>query len=304
MHKMKVLLVDDEEDYVRTMAERMQMRDVGSRVALNGEEALQMVEEDPPDVMVLDLRMPGIDGMEVLERVKNEHPNVQVVILTGHGSDQEEKEARRLGAFHYLQKPADTNQILSVIKSAWSKSVQAASEFVKDSKDEIDRSMVAAAFAEAGVPEAARDVMKEEKAKSSPKQPSDAVETSAQTLKVLLVDDEEDLVRTMAERMEMRDLGSDVALDGQQALDMLEDDIPDVMVLDLRIPGMDGMEVLRRVKDTYPQIAVIIMTGHGSDADEAEARRLGAFDYLRKPVDMAQLIEVVRNAGRERNEEE
>ena len=302
MNKMKVLLVDDEEEYVTTMAERMQMRDVGSRVALNGEEALQMVEDDPPDVMVLDLRMPGIDGMEVLERVKNEHPNVQVVILTGHGSDKEEKEARRLGAFQYLQKPADTNQILSVVRSAWSKSVQAAAEFVKDSKAEIDRSMTAAAFAESGAPELANEVMNEKKDKSPSKPQQSAETTSAQSLKVLLVDDEEDLVRTMAERMEMRDLGSDVALDGQQALDMLENDIPDVMVLDLRMPGMDGMEVLRRVKDTYPQVAVIIMTGHGSDKDEEEARRLGAFDYLRKPVDMSQLMEVVRNAGRARDE--
>lgn len=302
MNKMKVLLVDDEEEYVTTMAERMQMRDVGSRVALNGEEALQMVEDDPPDVMVLDLRMPGIDGMEVLERVKNEHPNVQVVILTGHGSDKEEKEARRLGAFQYLQKPADTNQILSVVRSAWSKSIQAAAEFVKDSKAEIDRSMTAAAFAEGGAPELAKEVMEEKKVKSPPKPQQDAETTSAQSLKVLLVDDEEDLVRTMAERMEMRDLGSDVALDGQQALDMLENDVPDVMVLDLRMPGMDGMEVLRRVKETYPQIAVIIMTGHGSDKDEEEARRLGAFDYLRKPVDMSQLMEVVRNAGRARDE--
>lgn len=302
MNKMKVLLVDDEEEYVTTMAERMQMRDVGSRVALNGEEALQMVEDDPPDVMVLDLRMPGIDGMEVLERVKNEHPNVQVVILTGHGSDKEEKEARRLGAFQYLQKPADTNQILSVVRSAWSKSIQAAAEFVKDSKAEIDRSMTAAAFAEGGAPELAKEVMEEKKAKSPSKPQQGAETTSAQSLKVLLVDDEEDLVRTMAERMEMRDLGSDVALDGQQALDMLESDVPDVMVLDLRMPGMDGMEVLRRVKETYPQIAVIIMTGHGSDKDEEEARRLGAFDYLRKPVDMSQLMEVVRNAGRARDE--
>ena len=90
MHKIKVLLVDDEEDYVKTMAERMEMRDVTSRVALNGKEALQMVDDETPDVMVLDLRMPGIDGMEVLEQVKNEHPNVQVVILTGHGTEQEE----------------------------------------------------------------------------------------------------------------------------------------------------------------------------------------------------------------------
>jgi DNA-binding NtrC family response regulator len=286
------------------MAERMEMRDVTSRVALNGDEALQMVEDETPDVMVLDLRMPGIDGMEVLERVKNEHPNVQIVILTGHGSEKEEKEARRLGAFQYLQKPADTNQILSVIRSAWSKSVQAATEFVQESKEEFEKSAMAAAYAEGGVPEMSREVMEEDKAKSSPKTPAAAAEASARTLKVLLVDDEEDLVRTMAERMEMRDLGSDVALDGQQALKMIEGEMPDVMVLDLRMPGLDGMDVLRRVKESYPQIAVIIMTGHGSDKDEEEARRLGAFEYLRKPVDINQLMEVVKNAGRARNEAE
>lgn len=304
MHKIKVLLVDDEEDYVRTMAERMEMRDVSSRVALNGDEALRMVEDETPDVMVLDLRMPGIDGMEVLERVKKEHPNVQVVILTGHGSDQEEKEARRLGAFQYLQKPADTNQILATIRSAWQKSLQATVEFVKESKEEFDRSAAAAAFAEGGAPDMAREMMQKpepDKSGTSSDSPAEPAGASARTLKVLLVDDEEDLVRTMAERMELRDLGSDVALDGQQALKMLEDDLPDVMVLDLRMPGMDGMEVLRRVKDTYPQIAVIIMTGHGSDKDEEEARRLGAFDYLRKPVDINHLMEVVKDAGRARN---
>ena len=159
MSKINVLLVDDEEDYVRTMAERMEMRDVGSRVALSGEQALEMLEEDTPDVMVLDLRMPGIDGMQVLEKVKKEHPHVQVIILTGHGSDKEEKEARRLGAFEYLQKPADTTQLLSTVRSAWSKSLQVAVEFLKDSKDEFGRSMSAAALAEAGVPEMAREMM-------------------------------------------------------------------------------------------------------------------------------------------------
>ena len=86
MSKIRVLLVDDEKDYVKAMAERMQMRDVSSRVALSGDEALRMIENEAPDVMVLDLRMPGIDGMEVLERVKRDHPHVQVIILTGHGS--------------------------------------------------------------------------------------------------------------------------------------------------------------------------------------------------------------------------
>jgi DNA-binding NtrC family response regulator len=289
MSKIKLLLVDDEQDFVKTMAERMEMRELGSRVAFSGEEALEMVGEETPDVMVLDLRMPGINGMEVLERVKREHPHVQVIILTGHGSDQEEKEARRLGAFEYLQKPADTKQLVKTIRGAWKKSLK----FLKDSKDQFEGSMTAAALAEAGVPEMARESMEEMRQPAS-----DRTETSSQALKVLFVDDEEDFVRTMAERMQMREMGGEVALSGEEALQMLEDDIPDVMVLDLRMPGIDGMEVLKRVKKTYPQIQVIIMTGHGSDRDEEEARRLGAFDYLRKPVDINQLMETVRNAGR------
>jgi DNA-binding NtrC family response regulator len=266
-------------------------------VALSGEEALQIVEEDAPDVMVLDLRMPGINGMEVLERVKREHPHVQVIILTGHGSEKEEKEARRLGAFEYLQKPADTSQLLTTVRSAWSKGLK----FLKESRDEFERSMTAAALAEGGLPEMARRGGRApvpSQADASAEAKPDQVDTSGQALKVLFVDDEEDFVRTMAERMEMRELGGEIALSGQQALQMLENDVPDVMVLDLRMPGIDGMEVLRRVKKTFPQIEVIIMTGHGSDQDEEEARRLGAFDYLRKPVDIEHLMETVRNAGR------
>lgn len=306
MSKIKVLLVDDEESYVKTLAERMEMRDVGSRVALSGEEALRMLEDEPPDVMVLDLRMPGIDGMEVLERVKKEHPQIEVIILTGHGSDQEEKEARRLGAFEYLQKPADTRHLLDTVRAAWKKSLQATVEFLKESTEEFDKSMAAAAFAEAGVPEIAKETME-----STPRQPPVTAqpakgepELPAQALKVLFVDDEEDFVRTMAERMEMRDVGSDVALDGERALEMLQEEIPDVMVLDLRMPGIDGMEVLRRVRRMYPQLQVIIMTGHGSDKDEEEARRLGAFDYLRKPVDINDLMEIVRRAGHATRERE
>jgi DNA-binding NtrC family response regulator len=296
MRKIKLLLVDDEKEYVQTMAERLRMRDVGSRVAMSGEEALQMVADDAPDVMVLDLRMPGINGMEVLERVRKEHPHVQIIILTGHGSEREEREARRLGAFEYLEKPADTTELLGVIRSAWKKAVA----FLKESRSEFHRSMEAAAMAEAGVPDLATERMRRPEPAEDESVPEPDSAEAAQSLKVLFVDDEEDFVRTMAERMEMRDLGGDVALSGQQALDMLAEDMPDVMVLDLRMPGMDGLEVLRRVKAAYPGVQVIVLTGHGSDQDEAEARRLGAFDYLRKPVDINELMTVVRAAGRAR----
>jgi DNA-binding NtrC family response regulator len=297
MSKIKLLLVDDEEEYVRTMATRLELRDVASRVALSGEEALRAVEAETPDVMVLDLRMPGIDGMEVLERVKAEHPRVQVVILTGHGSEREEREARRLGAFDYLEKPADTKQVLKTVRAAWKKGLA----LLKESADGFSRTMTAAALAEGGLADAAREEVRKpapRKAETGPA-PSVSPEAAAPPLvKVLFVDDEEDFVTTMAERMRLRDVGSDVALSGDRALEMLADEVPDVMVLDLRMPGLDGLEVLRRVKQAYPRMEVIILTGHGSEQDEEEARRLGAFDYLGKPVDINRLVETIRKAGR------
>ena len=98
----KVLLVDDEEEFVRTLSERIQLRDIGSKVVLDWEKAVESLEEEIPDVMVLDLKMPGINGIEVLKKVKEANPQVKVVMLTGHGSEKDEEEARKLGAFDYL----------------------------------------------------------------------------------------------------------------------------------------------------------------------------------------------------------
>ena len=307
MSKIRVLLVDDEEDYVKALAERMDMRDLESKVALNGEEALEVLDEDPPDVMVLDLRMPGMHGMEVLERVRKEHPHIQVIILTGHGGEPEEREARRLGAFEYLQKPADTGDLVDTIKGAWRRSIEAAKEFLKESRDDFEDTMTAAALAEGGMPDEARDVLDRAHAlsrKKSGDEEGSGVGGDGREgppgLKVLLVDDEEDYVRTMSERMEMREVGSEIAFTGEEALGMVEDELPDVMVLDLKMPGMGGLEVLEKVKKKFPELEVIILTGHGGEKEEREARRLGAFDYLQKPVDIGDLMEVVRRAGEAR----
>ncbi len=114
----KVLLVDDEREFVQTLSERLVMRDVGSAVAYDGESALNMINEDEPEVMILDLKMPGIDGFEVLRKVKQTNPEIEVIILTGHGSDADEKECMRLGAFAYLQKPVDINILSETLKQA------------------------------------------------------------------------------------------------------------------------------------------------------------------------------------------
>lgn len=117
--KFSVLLVDDEKEFVSTLAERMQIRGFQPQVAFSGEQALEMVERSVPDVMVLDLKMPGIDGLQVLRCVKKRHPRTQVIMLTGHGSERDEATARRLGAFEHLQKPVDLNDLVRVMEQAF-----------------------------------------------------------------------------------------------------------------------------------------------------------------------------------------
>lgn len=115
----KVLLVDDEREFVHTLSDRLQTRNLDSAIVYDGEEALSFVRSEEPEVMVLDLKMPGIDGIEVLRRVKREHPGVEVIILTGHGSEKEEKLAMELGAFAYLQKPVDIDVLSQKMQEAY-----------------------------------------------------------------------------------------------------------------------------------------------------------------------------------------
>jgi DNA-binding response OmpR family regulator len=148
MKDMKVLLVDDEEEFVKALAERLKMRDLRSDTVLDGEEALSYVEDQEPDVMVLDLKMPGIDGMEVLRQVRKAYPNIQVIILTGHGTEKDEEEAKRLGAFEYLEKPVNLDVLVKKMKAAY--------------RRKMEDTMVAATFAEAGDFESAKKIMNEE----------------------------------------------------------------------------------------------------------------------------------------------
>jgi DNA-binding response OmpR family regulator len=120
MNEIKILLVDDEEYFVKClMAYINKMRNFRADIALNGEEALKLVENEPPDVIVLDLKMPGIDGIEVLRRVKKAYPDVQVIILTAYGSEKDKNDCLRLGAFKFLEKPFKINELIQYIQCAY-----------------------------------------------------------------------------------------------------------------------------------------------------------------------------------------
>lgn len=117
-NKTKILVVDDEEvvrlSHIRTLASMH----CNVEVVWNGAEALQVMEQRPADVVLLDLRMPGMDGMSVLKIIKQRWPETEVVIITGYPTVETAKEAVRLGAFDYLAKPLGPDEVINVANGA------------------------------------------------------------------------------------------------------------------------------------------------------------------------------------------
>ncbi|MBU2513983.1 response regulator [bacterium] len=116
MRNPKVLLVDDEADFVTALAERLQLRKINATIATSGEMALEMIETDRPDVVILDIKMPGLGGLEVLHQIKGKDKSIQVILLTGHGSTREGIEGMRLGAYDFLMKPIDIDELINKMK--------------------------------------------------------------------------------------------------------------------------------------------------------------------------------------------
>jgi len=118
MQDLKVLLVDDEVEFVSTLAERLSLRGIQTRTANDGEEAFRQIVADPPQVVVLDVMMPGIGGLKVLERIKGDYPAIPVILLTGIGTVQDGIAGKRLGAFDYLMKPLQIEDLIKRIEEA------------------------------------------------------------------------------------------------------------------------------------------------------------------------------------------
>jgi DNA-binding NtrC family response regulator len=118
MDELRVLFVDDEEELVSTVVERLRLRRVDATGATSGPDALRLIEEKEFDVVVLDVKMPGLGGFDVIKRIKQERPGLAVIFLTGHGSEQSAAEGMRMGAFDYLMKPVNIDALVSLLRRA------------------------------------------------------------------------------------------------------------------------------------------------------------------------------------------
>jgi len=116
-----VLLVDDEEQFLDALSQRLETRGLKVDTVTSGEDALKQVEDHNFDAIIVDLAMPGIDGIETLKRIKEKRPDLEIIMLTGHATVKSGIDAMKLGAEDFLEKPVDLNELLAKIGEAKNK---------------------------------------------------------------------------------------------------------------------------------------------------------------------------------------
>ncbi len=126
------------------------------------------------------------------------------------------------------------------------------------------------------------------------------IKANRDNIKVLIADDEVEFASTLVTRLQLRSFETTMVNSGEAALAAVQQSQPDVLLLDLKMPDLDGLEVLARLKQDHSRLKVIILTGHGSLEAGQEGMKLGAYDYVMKPVDLQRLIEKIEGAHKEK----
>ena len=159
--KIKLLIVDDEIKFLDSIAQRLEMRGLDVTKAGNGKDAVDIARSQKFDLALLDLKMPGMDGKQVLEILKKEHKFIEVIILTGHGSLESAVECTKLGAFGYLPKPYELDNLLEILRQAYEARLKKKFDQDQSRMDKI--AQIAAGSSALGILRALRELDNEEK---------------------------------------------------------------------------------------------------------------------------------------------
>ena len=243
----KILIVDDDPGAIGVLRKILEKEGFKIDEVHSGTEALAKLRDDLTiEVVITDVKMPGMDGLTILKNAKEMRPEVEIIMVTAYGDYDIAVNALRNNAFDYLKKPIDVDDLLGALGRFREKRAMRQNYF-----------------------------------------PS---------FRVLLLDDEE-TQRSFLKRL-LEDEGFEVIVagNGEDGIKIFEHEKIDIIVTDIKMPGMSGMEVLYKVKKLSADVEVILVTGHGDQNVAIEALRGGACDYLKKPIDLDELIFALQKA--------
>lgn len=246
---MAKILVADDEPMIRDLLRRVLIRHHHEIiVASDGREAVDGFRQHRPDVVLVDLHMPGLNGLEVLRQIRGIDPACAVIVLTGGGTDTLEAQARQFGATDFVRKGLSLDDLIVATNTA------------------------------AARPRPVRE---------GPSHDQDGIG-------VLVVDDEDLIRRLIAEYLSRRGYRVHQARDGADALALAEQVTPDIVLLDMYMPGINGVGVLRELQQRRYAGKVIVVSASQDEALLQEALALGSIDVLGKPVDLTRLELVIQ----------
>jgi len=253
---MKVLVADDDDDVRGVLVEFLTLHGVETLEATNGLEALLHVKRSALDAILLDVRMPRLGGIEALRRIHAFNPATKVIVISAEADEEMKGQALAQGARAVLAKPVVLTDILVILGAA---------------------------------------VVDEPAAAPAPA-PGPAAAPGPSATHVLVVDDDDGIRETLAEFLASRSFRVSVAADGPSAVRAITAAAPDVILLDIDMPGLSGTDALPTIRAMAPRAVVIMVSG---TADEDVAKRAlarGAFDYVVKPVNFEYLARGLETA--------
>jgi DNA-binding NtrC family response regulator len=246
MEEFKVLLIEDDEAARQQLAKVIRKEGYQVLVAEDGLTGLELLKKESPEIVITDLKMPGIDGLEVMHTARRISPNAQIIVMTAFGETDAAVSALREGALDYLKKPLDLDQLTLALGRA----VERIVEYKK----------------------------------------------GAVFPTLLLAEDEDKTRERLARVLEKEDWKVFPAANGQEAIDVFKETKIDIVLLDIKMPKKDGLQALHEMRGITDDFEAIILTGHGDENSAIQALRDGAMHFLRKPIDLDQMILTVEKA--------
>ena len=246
MEKYRVLVIEDDETAREQLARVIQKEGFEVVTAEDGQVGLKIFRKEKPEIVITDLRMPGVDGLEVMRTVRKLSTNVPIILITAFGETDIAISALREGAMDYLKKPLDIDLLSLALGRAREKIIDYKETFPFPN--------------------------------------------------LLLADDEEVPRKRLARVLEREGWKVLQAEDGEDALNIFQQTKIDIVLLDIKMPKKDGLQALHEMRGITDDFEAIILTGYGDESSAIQAMRNGAINFLKKPIDLDQMVVAVEKA--------